>query len=175
VKTVQGDPPFWKTVADTWADDFLFRAYVRQEKKRALLALLPVSQQVTPPTLTPPSSSEAVTKKTTTSCVGDAKTPLPTATAALPCSPHESTLTKKKTTKKPRYPQPKQHTKKIGRWRYVSVEEWKERQTVEDEFRHIAKGCMHLGPHSAWHAIPYPLLPMASYGIRDSTTSQSIS
>jgi hypothetical protein len=32
-KTVQADPPFWKMVVDTWADDFLFRAYVQQERK----------------------------------------------------------------------------------------------------------------------------------------------
>src|SRR5580698_395534 len=31
------DPHFWKTVAHAWADDFLFRAYIRQERKRALL------------------------------------------------------------------------------------------------------------------------------------------
>jgi hypothetical protein len=31
------DPHFWKTVAHAWSDDFLYRAYVRQERKRALL------------------------------------------------------------------------------------------------------------------------------------------
>jgi hypothetical protein len=28
VTTAQADPPFWKTVVNTWADDFLFRAYI---------------------------------------------------------------------------------------------------------------------------------------------------
>jgi hypothetical protein len=47
------------------------------------------------------------------------------------CSPtmlhHASTLTKKKTMKKPKFPSPKPPTKKIGQWRYVSAEEWAER------------------------------------------------
>jgi hypothetical protein len=41
--TAQADPPFWKTVANAWADDFLFRAYIQQEKKQALLASLPAT------------------------------------------------------------------------------------------------------------------------------------
>jgi hypothetical protein len=144
-KTVQEDPPFWKMVAEAWADDFLFRAYVQQERKRALLASLPA----TLPTLTPPSALEAATTKTTTSNADDAKTPLPTATAAPPCSPHISTSMKKKTTKKPQFSLPKPRTTKVGQWRYVSAEEWRERQTTEEEFRCIAEGCTHLGPRSA--------------------------
>jgi hypothetical protein len=170
--TVQADPPFWKTVADDWADDFLFKAYVKQEKKRALLtALTPVSPQDTPLIQTPPSSSRAE-MKTTTSRVGNATTPSPTATAAPSCSPHALTLIKKMT-KKPKFPQPKQRIRKIGWWRYVSVEEEGQRQTVEEEFRRIAEGCMHLGPCSAQHAVPYPPLPRASSATADSTTSHS--
>jgi hypothetical protein len=173
-RTVQADPPFWKTVADTWVDDFLFHAYIQQERKRALLALLPVSQQVTPPIPMSPSSSKAVTKKMMTSNVDNAKTPLPTATAVPPCSPLASTLTKKKTTKKPQFPLPKPRTTKVGRWRYVSAEEWKERQTTEEEFRHIAKGCTHLGPRSARRAVPYPPLLKASYATEDLTMYPSV-
>jgi hypothetical protein len=148
----QVDPTLWKKVADTWTDDFLFKVYLRQEKKQALLASLPATLL----TRTPPSSSKVATTKTTTSNVGAATTPSPTATAAPPCSHHASVSIQKKTTKKPKFPSPKPPTKKIGRWRYVLAEEWAERQTQEEEFRHIATECMHLGPHSAWCAVPYP-------------------
>src|SRR5580698_3156257 len=57
------DPHFWKTVSQAWADDFLFRAYVRQECKWALLASLPA----TLPTPAPPSSLRAAMTKTMTS------------------------------------------------------------------------------------------------------------
>jgi hypothetical protein len=97
--TAQADPPFWKTVADTWADDFLFRAYIRQEKKRALLASLPAALHT--PML--PSSLKVVTTKTTTSSVGDVTAPSLTATVVPPGSPLVSTSTKK-TTKKPWFP-----------------------------------------------------------------------
>jgi hypothetical protein len=167
----QADPPFWKTVADAWADNFLFRAYIRQEKKQALLASLPATLH----TPTPPSSSTAVTKKTTTSSVGDAKTPSPTATAVPLCSPHASTSTKKKTTKKPQFPPPKPRTKKIDPWRYVSAKEWAERQTMEEEFRRITEGCMHLGPRSARRAVPYPPCLTVSYATEDKITSLSVS
>jgi hypothetical protein len=171
--TVQVDPPFWKTVADDWADDFLFKAYVKQEKKRALLAALtPVSPQDTPLTQTPPSSSGVKMKTTTTFRVGDATTPSPTATAAPSCSPHALTSIKK-TMKKPKFPQPKQRIRKIGRWRYVSVKEEGQRQTAEEEFRCIAEGCTHLGPGSARCAIPYPPLSRASSTTAGSTTSRS--
>jgi hypothetical protein len=79
----QVDPPFWKMVADAWADDFIFKAYLRQEKKRALLASLLAALL----TQTPPSSSTVATTKTTISNVGDATISLPTATAAPLCSP----------------------------------------------------------------------------------------
>jgi hypothetical protein len=171
--TVQADPPFWKTVADDWADNFLFKAYVKQEKKRALLAtLMPVSPPDIPLIQTPPSSLEARVKKTTTFCVGDATTPSPIATAAPSCSHHASMLTKK-TTKRPKFPQPKQQTKKISQWRYVLVEEVGQRQTLEEEFRHIAEGCTHLGPRSTWRTVPYPPLSRASSATTDSTTSHS--
>jgi hypothetical protein len=167
--TAQADPPFWKTVAVAWADDFLFRAYVQQEKKQALLASLPATLHT--PTL--PSSSRVVTMKTMTSSVGDVKTPLPTATAVPPCSPHAS-MSMKKMTKKPQFPLLKPRTKKIGWWRYVSAEEWAERQMTEEEFRCIAEGCTHLGPRSARHAVPYPPLPTALYATRDLIMSSSI-
>jgi hypothetical protein len=168
---VQADPPFWKTVADAWADDFLFRAYIRQEKKWALLASLPATLPI--PAL--PSSSKAATMKMTTLSVGDAKTPSPIAIVAPPCSPHTLTSTKKKTTKKPKFPSPKPPTKKIGWWRYVLAEEWVQRQTREEEFRRIAEGCTHLGPHSARIAVPCPPLPMALSAIADRTMSLSAS
>jgi hypothetical protein len=53
----------------------------------------------------------------------------------------------------------------------MSVEEWAERQTREEEFKHIAKGCTHLGPRSARRAIPYPPLLTASYATVEPTTS----
>jgi hypothetical protein len=168
-ETAQTDPPFWKTVASAWADDFLYREYVRQERKRALLVSLLATLQT--PTL--PSSLKVAMTKTTISNVGDAKTPLPTATAVLPCSPHTSMSMKKKTTKKPRFPLPKPLTKKISWWRYVSAEEWAKRQMMEEEFRCIAEGCMHLGPHSARHTVPYPPLPTVSYATGDLITSPS--
>jgi hypothetical protein len=142
----------WKKVADAWTDDFLFKAYLRQEKKQALLASLPATLL----TRMPPSSSKVATTKTTTSNVGAATTPSPTATAAPPCSHHASVSIQKKTTKKPKFPSLKPPTKKIGRWRYVLAEEWAERQTQEEEFRRIATECMHLGPRSARCAVPYP-------------------
>jgi hypothetical protein len=89
--------------------------------------------------------------------------------------PPQINMSTKKTTKKPRFPSLKPPTKKIGRWRYVSAEEWAERQMTEEEFRRIAEGCTHLGPRSARRAVPYPPLPMASYATEGRTTSLSIS
>jgi hypothetical protein len=100
------DPHFWKMVAHAWADDFLYRTYVRQERKRALLASLPG----TLPIPTPPSSSREATTKTTTSSADDATIPSPIATAVPPCFPHASTS--KKTMKKPKFPPLKIPTKK---------------------------------------------------------------
>jgi hypothetical protein len=162
----QADPPFWKTVADAWVDDFLFKAYLRQEKKRVLLASLPATL-LTP---TQPSSLTAATTKTTISNADDVRIPSPIAIVAPPCSPLTSTLTKKKTMNKPWFPLPKPPTRKTGRWRYVSAEEWAKRQTREEEFMRIAEGCTHLGPHSAWRVIPYPPLPTASSATADRTT-----
>jgi hypothetical protein len=146
---------------------FHFQSVLTTGEKRALLASLPATLL----TQTPPSSSAVKTMKTTISHADDATIPSPTATVAPPCSHHASTLTKKKTTKKPKFPSPKPPTKKISRWRYVSAEEWAERQTREEEFRRIADGCTHLEPHSVRRAVPYPPLLTASSVITDRTTS----
>jgi hypothetical protein len=69
VKTAQADPPFWKMVADSWADDLLFQAYIRQERKRALLATLPTPMSC-------PSLEMAAPTKMMTSNADTAKNPI---------------------------------------------------------------------------------------------------
>ena len=47
-------------------------------------------------------------------------------------------------------------------WRYVTEEEWKAQQTVEEEFHKITVGMTHLGPCSARRVTPYPRLQVGS-------------
>jgi hypothetical protein len=172
VRTAQVDPPFWKMVADAWADNFLFRVYIRQEKKQALPASLPA----TPHTPTLLSSLEIAKTKTTMSNVDNAKTLLPTATATTPTSssfplplsqlsPPSSPPCK--TVKKPQYPQSKKTRTTPLQWRYVLAEDFAHRQTLEEEFKNIIAGCTHLGPHNARHVVPYPPLPTGLSAMRD--------
>src|SRR6201996_4681086 len=78
--------------------------------------------------------------------------------------PTLSSTTSRKTTKKPRFPSPPPRKTRGRRsaWRYVTEEEWKARQTVEEEFHKIAAGMTHLGPCSARRATLYPRLQTGS-------------
>jgi hypothetical protein len=99
---------------------------------------------------------EANTAMLTSSAV-DATIPLTTVTAKPSSFTHHYPS---KMVKKLQYPQlspPQKKTKKQGDWwRYMSSDEWKEWQTLKEEFRNIATRCTLLRPCSTRHTVPYP-------------------
>jgi hypothetical protein len=191
--------PFWKVMVEGWRQDQLALASSTWTPQRAYY-LQPVAPP-TPPSLCWGASMGEVSMTTLTYNAANVWPPSTTATATYSCfhlkmpqapeatsssSPPSpipvpikantpsggmSSMTSRKTVKKPKFPPLKLKKKRhpSSGWRYVMAEEWAQRQMMEEEFSIIAMGQTHLGPHSAQHAVPYPQLSQASTTTRDTT------